>query len=673
MDYEKPKKTEYAYDYFIEALIEAGKKSYNSKYKKYIDKLEKIDREASQTRKQSPEDYNVRIHKTTKKIRQVLEDIEKKSGQKLLIAAAREARYASVPYDSVLIGANKYDATVNIPSVVAYDFQYRYLKKIEKKVEVVAEKPKKEKSTPTTPTYPGAKISFAESRQIAKEQDVVEYFLANLKGRQFVRHINNIRAELNKNPDQSDMKKVRHKVKKELNKIISKDNKMVLTELLAKINTIYSKYCTTREDFINQMHYEIMAKIAEKKDVKKVDNQDEPKTTITQYHEPEAEKQGEVKETPINISNWQEQAAEKKKYDELYEKGQYKPLNEHEYGYNTAEREIVRIMNHYYNRHFDETPTKSDIEYLGVRNLFQLAQELADDIFDSTVLNATVSYAERESKIRSTYHLYSLKERMIKFNKYQKKFMDFLNKQSLDLKERVIAEIALESKKKGITPTEQGIYKNVAVREKKFLINNAKDQIYQGIIYSAIATNKKYDLKAIPVHVPVEEIPAVYLDIVNQIKYGYYFNEARDLAQAARMNGRIKEAEEHEVKAAENDRVHEERKAQALNILQREFSAIIFKKVSKIEAKTNEKETLFLAEICRKYLNEEPRFLDQKSNIASINDLEAKKRLEEAQAKWQKSSTKEKVVLALSGKKRNMDEIISEINKEDENISNLGM
>lgn len=659
--YERPHRDIYAFDDFIVALKKAAEKNSTPPgVKRNIKKICRIDYKASLTKSDK------------KKVASLSQDfikyLKKIENSTAFYEAYREADDYRV--------TESHETRIRLTTIgskidnLEASYIARHKREEKKEVKITESKPSQVEREPVsrkTPSYPSANISYSEARAIAETKEMVEYFLDNLNTRQALRHVRNIRSILGKTYDEDQLRTVRHKVRKQLKEIQKKDPNNKLVVLIGKINKIYSEYIT-EEDFVGRMEYKIMEKIRTKT---KQETQEEPtrtETPPTTYYQPQPATT-KVAET-MNVSDYQEMLREKKKYDEQYDKGKFEPFKEHHFDYRSDERKIAMIINHYYNPKYDEKFNKHNIEYFGVQALFELAQELADDIYESTILSATYNSSLYASKITNAYNIYSLKERMDKFEKFRKRFDDALDKLDESQKKAVLAEINKELWRSNLEPTKEGIIENVARREQKFIQENTAEEMYK----SVRGEERRYSFKIAVTHIPLDQLAAAYLSAKKTLTDDrFYINEARIKEQEARENGRAAKADEYKTAADDIDQKREERRKQALTYLQQEFSEIILSRILPLNIKTHEKNAQLQADICRKYLKEEPLFFNSFGTEKDINETEAKRRYDEQEKLWQSKSGFSKFIQTISGKKPNINQIIRDIEKEDTEITKFSI
>ena len=360
---------------------------------------------------------------------------------------------------------------------------------------------------------------------------------------------------------------------------------------------------------------------------------------------------------------------EKKRFDELYKDGKFTELKESEYSFSSDERKIVGIINRYYDKTYDLELNKFNLEFFGVNGLFDLAEGLAKDMYDSTILNAKIDSSFVNQKLHHAYAMYSLKTRMDKFNKYRKRFDAELNKLDPLKKQRVLDAIAEKTKSDGIVPTQEGIISNVGSQERQFLIENAKNEITTRA-YDPL--KETYNLKIVATHIPIDQIPKIYQLIIKQIDDSFIYNEFHDLAKEAFAANRLAEGRELDNKAIAKDIENSEKRNEIIALVQQEFSDIILSKIKNIDIKTAEKRIQVLGEICRKYLNEEPRFKNTIKDKEEVDNLEAKKRYEEQKAEFTKKSAFARATRTLFGLRPDQNKIAEEVTEMEVEIPQFG-
>lgn len=682
MDYsERPVQKVQVYHYFIRALDELKKKNGNLKFRRHINRIVAIDKAISygHGKKRPVDKYNSKLNKLQDEIQYEIVNICSKGGSSLLKRAGRQAvEDAHHSYDVYgnyeYVNENEYGWHGDSSHLAADDFYliYKRVEKVEKKIET-AKEPERTRTLESLPIhYPRAdNIGYSEARSIAATTDEVQYFLNGLSERQFARHVNNIRQAMRK--DYSS--KLGKQIDRELDKIKDKDDNHKLGILAGEMNFIFGCYYT-EDSIIDSMKYEIrdrmmayLDKTREK--VVKIDPEKSAEKPYSQQPTSVPNKQSEATKNAVKIeaTNWTKMKEEKKKFDELYKAGKFKELNESDYSFGTDERKIAGIINRFYDKNYDLELTKFNMDFFGVNALFELAEDLAVDMYESTILNAKIDSSVYNQKLHHAYAMYSLTARMEKFNKFRKRFDAELNKLDPVKKERVLAIIAEKVKSTGIIPTQEGIIKNVGTRERQFLMDNAKNELSAR---NHDPLQEKYDLKTVATHIPLDQIPKIYEAIVKQIQESFYYNENREKAREAFNKNRLAEGRTFAEAADAEDIAHAVKQNEVIALAQREFSDIILSKLTKIDIKTNEKRTQILGEICRKYLNEEPRFTNSSKSKEEVDNLEVKKRYEAAKAEFAKKSALARATRTVFGLKPDQKKIGEEVAEIETDIPQFG-
>lgn len=486
------------FEYFYSSCV-LTKKTTNPKTRKYLDRIKYTIASTNKIDANTNEIYNEKVKRKENKIYKILTKINK-SDKEFLLNFNKEYSYENnikiLEDDSNIIARN-----------LAKSFYDEYVITNNKSIYVKVYLNNKEKIK-IEDRYDG--------------EDLSVYFLKELeKNNKFKKYVDRIN-KLGKSKNSTKLDRINHEIDKIFDRGSSYPDRNYFINVIQKIITLFD------------------LKERELKDIKKVIQNSFKDSSVVSKNKKNKKNYGYV----IPKTNSIDEIIEindllSEEYDNLVrkEKSGKEILFDIPYS-NNLQKEKVEIINSYFDPRFkfELNHDSTDIDFMNeIINISELADDIASHMFKETLFEAhnssdVLNHSNNYENLHTLYYLYSSKDRIKKYEKLYKKFMNAYDN-LLESRKEAINKLSRSEKEKRflfddeIIPNVDYIMNSLSNSEGKFLDAHAVEECK----YKAINKGKylNYDLEIIAKDMKIDDLAFIYNKLKRNVIYTSFIDDLK--------------------------------------------------------------------------------------------------------------------------------------------------